>query len=68
MYRLPEFPRVVYGPDGASMVINEDERPDGYVNDPAGVDTTSAEAKEACCREGGQGGRGEAAGGLQGVS
>lgn len=36
-YKYKEFPRVVYGSGGATAIINsEDERPDGYVNDPAG--------------------------------
>lgn len=35
MYKYKEFPRTVYGPDGASKTINsEDERPDGWVNSP----------------------------------
>lgn len=34
-YKYQEFPRVVYGPDGATTIINsEEERPDGYVNHP----------------------------------
>ena len=37
MYKYVEFPRAVYGPDGASTIINsEDERPEGYTNIPGG--------------------------------
>lgn len=43
MYRYQEFPRVVYGPDDATMVINsEAERPDGWANHPDDVRDTAA--------------------------
>jgi len=33
MYKYQEFPRCVYGPEGATRIIySEDERPDGFVN------------------------------------
>lgn len=42
--KYEEFPRVVYGPDGRTKTIHsEDERPDGYFNDPQ---TTEAEHKD----------------------
>lgn len=50
-YKYQEFPRVVYGPGGATKVINsEDERPDGFVNDPTladEVDDVAQAEKEA---------------------
>jgi hypothetical protein len=47
-YRYKEFPRVVYGPDGAHVTIyREDERPDGYVNHPDDVGSAAKAEKAA---------------------
>ena len=47
MYKYQEFPRVVYGPDGESTVIQrEEERPEGWKNHPSDF-MVSAEAEAA---------------------
>lgn len=39
MRDVVEFPRTVYGPDGQHMTIKtEDERPDGWSNEPGGYE------------------------------
>lgn len=51
-YKFQEFPRVVYGPDDESLEIqSEDERPDGWVNSPGEVPTSSKRAADAATKK-----------------
>lgn len=47
-YRFQEFPRVIYGPnDETKTISSEDERPDGWSNEPGGYQAEPTEAEKA---------------------